>query len=307
MAKLSSIQKMGENFLAVIENWKKQKQDKEEFEKKMQYYHRQQTLINTRFNVEQDRLKSQFEERMKIDAINSGFTPVPEGQVPEDQWGYVEGLPTGGLHKGLPPSGIQQKTTPPTVKFGEGTYTFPVPEAPEAPKPKVYTDYTLEPDPESESGYTVKYHKGLKPKTTTKTDKPPKTPVGSSLKQFEINALSSLEQPILTVEVKGVDEDGQKFTRQAPMNPSEAKRYLFDNWNVVANAHLKSNEALGWLKRYVKKRGWIPSTVEITNAVNDDKDLSDVAVNQLVNYLEVHRGMYPGLIKIQQTAGMLPK
>jgi len=68
MAKLSSVQQLGENFLAVIENWKKEKRDKEMFEKEMQFKHRQMNLLNTyregiieNQRVQQERLQNQFE------------------------------------------------------------------------------------------------------------------------------------------------------------------------------------------------------------------------------------------------------
>ena len=47
MPKLSSIQNFGEQFLSVIQNLKKERADKEQFEKEMRYKFRQQNLMNT--------------------------------------------------------------------------------------------------------------------------------------------------------------------------------------------------------------------------------------------------------------------
>lgn len=67
MAKLSSVQQFGENFLAVIQDIQKRKQDQEEFNRTMQFQKRQMNLLNTRFLTEQDRLKSQFEATHGLD------------------------------------------------------------------------------------------------------------------------------------------------------------------------------------------------------------------------------------------------
>ena len=61
MPKLSSIQNFGEQFLSVIQNLKKERTEKEQFEKDMRFKHRQMNLLNSRFLAEQDRLKTQFE------------------------------------------------------------------------------------------------------------------------------------------------------------------------------------------------------------------------------------------------------
>ena len=47
MPKLSSIQNFGEQFLSVIQNIKKERTEKEQFEKEMRYKFRQQNLMNT--------------------------------------------------------------------------------------------------------------------------------------------------------------------------------------------------------------------------------------------------------------------
>ena len=47
MPKLSSIQNFGEQFLSVIQNIKKERAEKEQFEKEMRYKFRQQNLMNT--------------------------------------------------------------------------------------------------------------------------------------------------------------------------------------------------------------------------------------------------------------------
>ena len=306
MPKLSSIQNFGEQFLFVIQNLKKERTEKEQFEKEMRYKFRQMNLLNERYKAEEDRLQNQFDYNVSQD-----FTKVQEGAGITGR----QNPRTGGFDTHLPlTTGKEVKETF-GADIGEGNFVKNslLPQTPEAPD---LTGDRYETKQSNTIG-TGKY-KGqkvdiIRDKFTNDEFEQPiyKEPKGgndteskgSSLKEFEIKALNNLEEPILNVRVK----NAEGIESEAPMTPSETKRYLFDNFNVVANAHLKNNEALGWLKRYIKKRGWIPSTTEITNAVNDDKDLSDVAVDQLVDYLQIHRGMNPGLIKIQHQAGMLPK
>jgi len=313
MANKQSVQRFGEQFLATIQGIQKRKQEQDEFNREMQFRNRQLNLLNTRIEVEKEQQarlqrtqdlqteQAQVEFEKDFVPLSGKFNPFGGGFEAFSQ------APPGSIQ-----TGKQIKESKPILgeEIGKGFFANQnlIPEAPEVDLTKAGTgqfgseEFATFFDPATNKTTRIKI--GDVDKTSgSGLGGDGKQPEGKALKQFEINSLNALENPKLTVTVTG--EDGVK--RQSPMNPSEAKTYLFDNWNVVLNAHLKNNEALGWIKRYAKRRGWIPSTTEIANAINDDKNLSDVAVNQLVDYLEVHRGMNPGLIKIQQQAGTLPK
>ena len=61
MPNKQSVQNFSEKFLATIQGIQKRKQEQDEFNREMQFRNRQMNLLNTRFESEQDRLKSQFE------------------------------------------------------------------------------------------------------------------------------------------------------------------------------------------------------------------------------------------------------
>ena len=276
MATKQGLQTFNEAFLSTLDRERKLREQREQFDREMGFRRRQLDLLDA-YRQEQIAInKGHLEARQQEGVgrlLERGFTPDVES--PE-----VELFGKGFDYPKFEPEPTTQAET-----FYEGGNLLER-KFIERDGEKITTDINL-----------------LKGLTSTSTGKGTGTPSikEDKLVEFELQSLNALQNPSLTKIVK--DEKGDEI--EVPMTSDEMRVYLEDNFNVVANNYL-SSEAMNWLSQYIKQRGWIPSATEIKEAANRDEDLTDFAAGQLANYLRIHRKIYPGLIKLQSQAGMLP-
>jgi len=294
MAKLSSVQKFGENMLTVLENLRKSREEREQFNYRMSFENRQLNLIDkyrqqtlaqdqAQFETQEDRQRQESIGRL----IGQGFRPIQEGfvvgrknertgefQTDEPVFDYL------GEKLAYPLTGekpiTQSRLKPIMGGLIEEQYQT-------GAEGETITGYEnlFSPDRSSGSGAGV-----------------PEPFVEKPLLQWQVEkGLNYLQNPSYTKEVK----DGNDV-KKVPLTTDELKTGLDDAMNNLSSGYLDSATRL-WLTGIQKQYGRYPNPDELRDEIvqsGEAKELTEDQLRRLSSFLNVYYQSYGGVKEMQK-------